>query len=1030
MFKKGKRLLALLLTLMLVVGLVPVQAQAAKKPAVKKVTLKYKEYVLKKGQKLRLKAAVTPKSAKAKLTWRSSNRRIVTVNNQGVVQAKASKGKATISVTAGRRRATCKITIGIPVKKITASNLKLNVGQSSKISAAVSPKNAAIKRLIYKSNKPSIVSVSHKGTVKALKPGNAKITILAADRSKTKKVINVTVANKKAEIPSPAPNPTPDPKPPVPDVPKDTPKFSISLDHQELPLVIGERMTCRATFNPVAEVADQDIIWTSSDDSVVAVVSARGDIQGLMPGKATVTAISQQDSRVTASMEVTVSEEGVISKEASSAQELTEILSSSTAEANDVLVTLKTEESQIAISEGTYENVTLIVDAPKATIDNSAQFKQVLIKNIAEDTWCEKSGNHIYIDSTAGHLVVDSKGTPNVYLLDSTESITVENNGNLQELLIASAAKVLVKGDSAASPINCEYYHADENYGQITTYVPLDIYSTTKYKLVVGPGGEQTAVKVSGENDIPEINGLGMISVTIDSTGENKSVIAENSEDLKDLPETTVTGKICRDAGETAGTIEAAVYLVRYSMNITDDNISVYLDGSSTIKKETDDAGRYTFESVKIGNYVVVVEAEGYPLITQNIYIDNNYNQDRAYEVSDIILMDEAGKAGGITGVLIDASTGERINKGLSVILRKGINNITTNEVKKVISEKTGDYAFYNITPGQYTIQVKDESDEQEYMSAYENISVQPEAVVTRNITLSKTLDSDEVRFVLTWDGEKEGVSADLDIHLYGPDPFNDGEYGVYFSDQYSWSGHLMDGRYVPYFAKLDVDDKAFEGPETITVKTLTEGQYKVFVQDYTNGGAGNQLYTSKPVVKVYKGNRMIDTINMPEKTGGVWFVGSYNNVTGAFTVADEVYSGKPNTSVRAQIGKILNRLTQFEVTDAAAFAQDQQLIDDVARNYLLKKTTDAQLADYQTKLLALLAKLQSGLTISQIKTEGEVKERYDCFKNEHWLYNVSGSTETLTDFEVVLKDADASFVLEELNKDDNNYLYEYRLIL
>ncbi len=58
MFKKGKRLLALLLTLMLVVGLVPVQAQAAKKPAVKKVTLKYKEYVLKKGQKLRLKAGL------------------------------------------------------------------------------------------------------------------------------------------------------------------------------------------------------------------------------------------------------------------------------------------------------------------------------------------------------------------------------------------------------------------------------------------------------------------------------------------------------------------------------------------------------------------------------------------------------------------------------------------------------------------------------------------------------------------------------------------------------------------------------------------------------------------------------------------------------------------------------------------------------------------------------------------------------------------------------------------------------------
>ncbi len=629
--------------------------------------------------------------------------------------------------------------------------------------------------------------------------------------------------------------------------------------------------------------------------------------------------------------------------------------------------------------------------------------------------------------------MVDSNGTPNVYLLDSTESITVDNNGNLQELLIASAAKVLVKGDSTASPINCEYYNGAEDYGEITTYVPLDIYSTTKYKLVVGPGGEQTAVRVSGENDVPEINGLGMISVTIDSSGENRTVIAENSEDLKDLPETTVTGKISKYAEETAETVEATVYLVRYSMNITNDNISVYLDGSSTKKQKTDDAGRYTFDSVRIGNYVVVVEAEGYQLITQNIYIDNNYNQDREYEVSDIIIMDEAGKAGAVTGVLVDASTGKPIDKGLSVILRKGINNITTNEVKKVISNTEGAYKFSDITPGQYTIQVRDESDEPEYMSAYENISVQSEATVTRNMTLSKTLDSDEVRFVLTWDGEKEGVSADLDIHLYGPNPFENREYGVYFSDRSSWSGYLMDGRYVPNFAELDVDDKAFEGPETITVKTLTAGQYKVFVQDYTNGGTGNHIYTSKPVVKIYKGSRMIDTINMPEKTGGVWFVGSYNNETGTFTVADEVYNGKPNTSVRAQIGTILNQLTQFEVTDAAAFAQDQQLIDDAARNYLLKKTTDAQLDDYLAKLQALLKKLQNGLTMSQIKVEGEVADDYNYFRSDHELYSVHGSAETLTDFEVILQDAGASYELEKINiNEDNQYYYDfgYRLIL
>lgn len=186
MMKKGKRLLAFLLTLIMIAGLVPVQTQAAKKTDVRKVTLKYKEYVLKKGEKLRLKATVTPKSANANLSWKSSNRKVATVNAKGVVQAKASKGKATITVTAGKKKATCKITIGTPVRKITASDLNLTVGQSGNVSASVLPKKATVKKLTYKSNKPSVVSVTNKGVVRALKPGSAKITILAADRSKVK----------------------------------------------------------------------------------------------------------------------------------------------------------------------------------------------------------------------------------------------------------------------------------------------------------------------------------------------------------------------------------------------------------------------------------------------------------------------------------------------------------------------------------------------------------------------------------------------------------------------------------------------------------------------------------------------------------------------------------------------------------------------------------------------------------------------------------------------------------------------------
>lgn len=1066
---KGKKLLAFLMAVALFIGMIPINVQAAEKSAVKKVILNQKEYVMKKGEKLRLKAAVTPKSAKTKLIWKSSNEKAVIVSPKGVVKAKAAKGKATITVKAGKKKATCKITIGIPVRKITASNMKLKVGESAEILAKVLPKKSTVKKLTYKSSNPSVVRVNQ-GKVKALKTGKAKITITAADRSKVKKVITVTVTRKNSGVSTLTPTPVPTSKPEQTTTPKpeptlnptttpepeptsnpaptsepiltpdssqtptpDAPKFSISLADQELTLPIGGTAKTEVTFtNLSGEITDRDIIWKSSDDSIVAIISADGEIRGLTPGTVTVTAISQQDASVSASMQVTVSAvpaENMITVH--SGAELTDTLKTlagSENSAGDVnLIMLNTQEETVTISEGTYDNVMLIVDAPKASIENKAQFKQILINQIAENTWREDSENKIFLNSAKSHLIVDTNGRPNVYLLDNTESVTIDNKGNLQELLIASAAKVLVKGNSTASPIRCQCYNSSGNIGELTTYVPLDIYSTTTYKLQISPGGEQTAVKVSGENDIPEISGLGKISVTIDSTGETRDIIAENQGGFAELPPTIVKGRILKSADSTEETVQATIYLVNYSIKISDDNISVYLNGSDTRKVETDALGQYEFQSVAIGNYILVAEVEGYALMTQPIYIGAEYNGERVFEAQDILLVDEAGKVGNIYGFLIDVSTGNAIEKGLTVILRKGINNITDKEVERMTSNEIGAYEFKDLIPGQYTIQVKDETGESEYVSIFENITIQPEAHVNCNIYLNKMLDSDEVRFVLNWGKEEEGASKDLDIYLYGPNPFENSEYDMYFSGQQGGKyGHLMDGNSV-YFAELDVDDKAYEGPETITVKTLTAGQYKIFVKDYTNGGAGNQLYASKPVVTVYKGRSLIDTIHMQQKEGGTWFVGSYDNNTGTFKVADEAYSGEPNTSTRAQIGVILNQLTQFDVIDTEAFSQHQSLIDEVTKNYLSKNITDNQLNDYYVKIQELLTKLQDGLTMEQIKIEGEVRNYYSTFAENHELYSIYGTTDVLTDFEVVMKDSGASYELQEVTDVGG---YSHRLIL
>ena len=174
MKKKYNKFRIFLVVLLILANLIPVQAQAAaKKTTVTSITLNQSQYVLKKGETLKLKASVSPAKAKssAKLKWTSSNKKIATVTQKGVVKAKAKKGKVKITVTAGKKKASCKITIGTPVKKIGASGFTLTEGETIKIKTSVSPKKASVKTLSYRSSTPEIAVVDAKGNVTAKKQG-------------------------------------------------------------------------------------------------------------------------------------------------------------------------------------------------------------------------------------------------------------------------------------------------------------------------------------------------------------------------------------------------------------------------------------------------------------------------------------------------------------------------------------------------------------------------------------------------------------------------------------------------------------------------------------------------------------------------------------------------------------------------------------------------------------------------------------------------------------------------------------------
>jgi uncharacterized protein YjdB len=83
-----------------------------KETAVKSLKLNKKKLTMKKGSKVTLKAKLKPSSAKAKLKWESSDKKVAKVSSKGVVTAKGP-GTCTITVKTkdGKKVAKCKITV-------------------------------------------------------------------------------------------------------------------------------------------------------------------------------------------------------------------------------------------------------------------------------------------------------------------------------------------------------------------------------------------------------------------------------------------------------------------------------------------------------------------------------------------------------------------------------------------------------------------------------------------------------------------------------------------------------------------------------------------------------------------------------------------------------------------------------------------------------------------------------------------------------------------------------------------------------
>lgn len=149
------------------------------------------------GRTTTLKATVTPANAFNKtVSWSSSNNGVATVTQSGVVKG-VRAGVATITAKANGGAnvvATCKVTVRQSVQSITmAKKATVLTGKKVTLKAYVSPTNAYIKSLYWKSSNTKVAKVTQTGVVTGVKKGTATVSATTKDGSKKTVKCTVTV---------------------------------------------------------------------------------------------------------------------------------------------------------------------------------------------------------------------------------------------------------------------------------------------------------------------------------------------------------------------------------------------------------------------------------------------------------------------------------------------------------------------------------------------------------------------------------------------------------------------------------------------------------------------------------------------------------------------------------------------------------------------------------------------------------------------------------------------------------------------
>lgn len=216
-------------------------------------------------------------STSGELTWSSSDDTIATVDETGKVTALA-EGEVIITATLKEDvaiSASCTVTV-IPLQpgiRLTETTGTMSVDSSFTLQPRYVQLEEVMDTLTFTSSDETIATVDQAGTITAIAPGTAQITISCGEYTA---VYTVTVL---------------------------LPAEKITISGESSSMNVKETMTLIVLCTPENATDVHSIAWKSSDNSI-AQVSASGEVTATAPGTVTITATTE--SGLTAEYPITV----------------------------------------------------------------------------------------------------------------------------------------------------------------------------------------------------------------------------------------------------------------------------------------------------------------------------------------------------------------------------------------------------------------------------------------------------------------------------------------------------------------------------------------------------------------------------------------------------------------------------------------------------------------------------------------------------------------------------------------------------